>query len=220
MKIKKKEYVYKEIKEKILEGKIKANDVLKEEELASKFKISRTPVREALQLLVKEGFLSHKRKVGYIVKPLTKNELREIVGIRSILESYAARLTTENCNKKLMNKLEKLLQKTEKALNENNMQKFLKYNWEFHYELYKSSGNKKLVEIIDNLRENFQRYSRLLLNISKMPYESLKDHKEMIEAMKEKNPEKVEAMVKDHILKGGKALIEYLEKNEYLPFIG
>ncbi len=217
--MKKKEVIYKDIKQKLINGKFKANEVLKEEELAQKYKVSRTPVREALQLLVKEGFLTHRRKIGYIVKPLTKNELKEIVGIRSVLESYAARITTENYDEKLIKKLEKLVEKTENALKENNLQKFFKYNCEFHLELYKSSGNKKLIEIIENLRENFQRYTRLLLNIENMPFESLKDHKMMINAMKEKNPDKVEKMVKEHILKGGKALIEYIEKDEFLAFI-
>ncbi len=217
--MKKKEIIYEDIKAKLINGKFKANEVLKEEELAGKYKVSRTPVREALQLLVKDGFLIHKRKVGYIIKPLTKNELKEIVGIRSVLESYAARLTTENYNRRLIEKLEKLVKKTEECLKEDNIQKFFKFNWEFHYELYRSSGNKKLVEIIDNLRENFQRYSRLLLNIASMPYESLSDHKEMLKAMKEKNPDKVEKMVKDHILKGGKALLERIEKDDYLGFI-
>ena len=217
--MKKKEVIYKDVKNKLLNGKYKANEVLKEEELAQKYKVSRTPVREALQILVKEGFLTHRRKVGYIVKPLTKNELKEIVGIRSVLESYAARLTTENYDEKLIQKLEKLIEKTENALTENNIQKFYKFNCEFHLELYKSSGNKKLIEIIENLRENFQRYTRMLLNIDNMPYESLKDHKMMIEAMKERNPDKVEKVVKEHILKGGKALIDFIENDEYLAFI-
>ena len=217
--MKKKEVIYKDVKNKLLNGKYKANEVLKEEELAQKYKVSRTPVREALQILVKEGFLSHRRKVGYIVKPLTKNELKEIVGIRSVLESYAARITTENYDENLIKKLEKLIEKTEEALKNNDMQKFYRYNCEFHFQLYKSSGNKKLIEIIENLRENFQRYTRLLLNIENMPRESLKDHKLMIQAMKEKNPEKVEKMVKEHILKGGKALIDYIENDEFLAFI-
>ena len=216
--MKKKEIIYKDIKEKLINGKFKANEVLKEEILAEKYKVSRTPVREALQLLVNEGFLTHRRKIGYIVKPLTKNELKEIVGIRSILESYAARITTENYDEKLIKKLEKLVERTEKALKNNDIQKFYKYNCDFHYELYKSSGNKKLIEIIENLRENFQRYTRLLLNIENMPYESLKDHKMMINAMKERDPEKVEKMVKKHILKGGQALINYIESNEFLEF--
>ncbi len=217
--MKKKDVIYKDLKNKLLNGKFKANEVLKEEVLAEKYKVSRTPVREALQLLVNEGFLTHRRKVGYIVKPLTKNELREIVGIRSVLESYAARITTENYDEKLIDKLEKLIEKTENALKSNNLQKFYKYNCEFHLELYKSSGNKKLIEIIENLRENFQRYTRLLLNIENMPYESLKDHKLMIQAMKERDPEKVEKIVKKHILKGGEKLIEYIAQDEYLAFM-
>ncbi len=217
--MKKKDVIYKDLKSKLLNGKFKANEVLKEENLAEKYKVSRTPVREALQILVKEGFLTHRRKIGYIVKPLTKNELKEIVGIRSVLESYAARITTENYDENLINKLEKLVEKTENALRNNDLQKFYKYNCEFHLELYKSSGNKKLIEIIENLRENFQRYTRLLLNIENMPYESLKDHKLMIQAMKEKDPEEVEKIVKEHILKGGEKLIEYIEKDEYLAFM-
>ncbi len=218
--MKKKEIIYKDLKDKIIEGKFKAYEVLKEEDLAEKYRVSRTPVREALQILVKEGFLSHKRKVGYIVKPLTKNELKEIVGIRSVLESYAAKLATELNDEKFIKNLEKLIERAEIALSQKNYQRFFKLNSDFHYELYKGSGNKKLVEIIDSLRENFRRYSKLLLNVSEeMPWESLKDHKEMLKAMKDKNPNKVEIVVKKHIEKGGKVLLEHIDNNEFLAFI-
>ncbi len=204
----KKEKIYLDIKKKLVELKIKSHDVLKEEELALKYKVSRTPVREALQLLEKEGYLQKVKKVGYISKPLTQKDLMEIIELRALLESYAAYLATLNYDAKTVAKLKKINAKAAKLLKSNETEKFFKNNSEFHSVLYYASRNKRLLSIIDSLLDGFTRYRLMLLHISKMPEESYKDHESMIKAMEEKNEKKVREIVKSHILKGGKKLIE------------
>ncbi len=210
----KREFIYKDLKKKILELKIKGHDILKEEDIAAKYKVSRTPAREALHLLEKDGFLQKVRKVGYILKPLTKNDLNEIIGLRSILESYAAFLTTKNLKSSIIKKLKKLNDKAYESILKKDLEKFFKINSEFHKTIYQSSGNKRLSQLIENLMENFARYRLMLLKINKMPETSYTDHLEMIKAMEEKNPEKVEKLVKEHIEKGGKELQKYLENGD------
>ncbi len=210
----KKESIYKDLKKKIIELKIKTHDVLKEEELAEKYKVSRTPIREALQLLEKEGFLIKVRKVGFILKPLTKKDFKEIIEIRSILESYAAKLATENNNKNIISKLKKINEISKKYIVLKDIEKFFKSNSEFHNLIYRSSGNERLISLINSIYDSFTRYRMMLIRITDIPEKSYNDHKKMIEAMEKGDENLVEKLVKEHILEGGKILLNNLDRDD------
>ncbi len=210
----KKEFIYKDLKRKIIELKIKSHDVLKEEELAEKYKVSRTPVREALQLLEREGFLIKVKKVGFILRPLTKKDFKEIVEIRSILESYAAKLATLNQSKNIIERLKNINEKSKKYIEKNDIEKFFKSNSEFHNLIYKSSRNERLIGLINNIYDSFTRYRMMLIRISNIPEKSYNDHKMMIKSMEAGDADYVEKLVKEHILEGGKILLDNLERDD------
>jgi DNA-binding GntR family transcriptional regulator len=206
--------VYLDLKKKIIELKIKSHHVLKEEDLALKYKVSRTPVREALQLLEKDGYLQKIKKVGYVLKPLTKKDLEEIIDLRAILESHAAYLATINYDKKVIEKLKKINEKSIEFIKNREIEKFFKNNSSFHSLLYQASKNNRLISIINSLFDSFTRYRLMLLNISEMPEKSYHDHEAMIEAMESNDEKKVEKLVKQHIVEGGNKLIEAIEHSE------
>ena len=208
----KKELIYAELKKSILGMKIRPHEVLKEEEVAVRFGVSRTPAREALQLLEKEGFLVQLKKVGYVVKPLTRNDLKEIIGIRSVLEGYAASLATIRHDPRTIARLRRINEKARRYLENNDLQKFFKNSSEFHNVIYLSSGNSRLCALIESLRDNFLRYRRMLLRIPRMPAVQIKDHEEMLDAMEKGNEKLVEKMVREHIIRGGEILLRHIEK--------
>jgi DNA-binding GntR family transcriptional regulator len=208
----KKELIYSELKKKILGMKIRPHEVLKEEEVAARFGVSRTPAREALQLLEKEGFLAQLKKVGYVVRPLTRNDLKEIIEVRSVLEGYAAHLATLRRDPKTIARLRKINQKARRYLADNDLQRFFKNSSEFHDVIYQSSGNTRLCALIESLRDNFLRYRRMLLRIPKMPEVQIRDHEEMLDAMESGNGQRVEKMVREHIILGGEILLQHIEE--------
>ena len=208
----KKELIYSELKKKILGMKIRPHEVLKEEEVAVRFGVSRTPAREALQLLEKEGYLTQLRKVGYVVRPLTRSDLKEIIGVRSVLEGYAANLATSHRDPKTIARLRKINQKARRYLADNDLQRFFKNSSEFHDIIYQSSGNTRLCALIESLRDNFLRYRRMLLRIPKMPEVQIRDHEEMLDAMDNGDGQRVEKMVREHIILGGEILLQHIEE--------
>jgi DNA-binding GntR family transcriptional regulator len=210
----KKEKIYLDLKKKIVELKIKSHDVLKEEDLALKYRVSRTPVREALQLLEQEGYLRKIKKVGFVPKPLTRKDLQEIIEIRAVLESYAAYLATKNFDEKVIEKLKKINKKALLFIKSEDTEKFFKNNSEFHSILYNASRNSRLVAIINSLIDSFTRYRLMLLHISEMPEQSYNDHEAMICAMLKRDEHKVREIVKKHILNGGKVLLDSIEKTD------
>jgi DNA-binding GntR family transcriptional regulator len=211
MAISKKEFIYREVKEQILSLKARPDTVLKEEDVALAYGVSRTPVHEALQQLKQEGFLDQVKKVGYLIKPLSLSDLQEIIQIRSVLEGYAARLTTENQDKKIFARLQKINEKARIYLKNNDLTKFFRNSSDFHGVIYQGSKNQRLSTLIDSLRDSFLRYRRILLKIPEMPEVQIKDHEEMLAAMTPGNEAKVEKLVRDHILFGGRILLEYIE---------
>ena len=211
MVISKKDFIYREVKEQILSLKARPDTVLKEEDVALAYGVSRTPVHEALQQLKQEGFLDQVKKVGYLIKPLSLSDLQEIIQIRSVLEGYAARLTTENQDKKIFARLQKINEKARVYLENNDLARFFRNSSDFHGVIYQGSKNQRLSTLIDSLRDSFLRYRRILLKIPEMPEVQIKDHEEMLAAMTPGNEAKVEKLVRDHILYGGRILLGYIE---------
>ncbi len=211
MAISKKEFIYREVKEQILSLKARPDTVLKEEDVALAYGVSRTPVHEALQQLKQEGFLEQVKKVGYLIKPLSISDLQEIIQIRSVLEGYAARLTTVNQDEKIFARLQKINEKARIYLKNNDLTNFFRNSSDFHGIIYQGSKNQRLSTLIDSLRDSFLRYRRILLKIPEMSEVQIKDHEEMLAAMTPGNEAAVEKLVRDHILYGGRILLEYIE---------
>ena len=179
--------------------------------MALKYGVSRTPVHEALQQLKQEGFLEQVKKVGYVIKPLSISDLKEIIQIRSVLEGYAARLTTVNQDVKIFARLRKINEKAHIFLANNDLAGFFRNSSDFHSVIYQGSRNQRLCGLIDSLRDSFMRYCRILLKIPEMPEVQIKDHEEMLAAMTPGNEAVVEKLARDHILYGGRILLEYIE---------
>ncbi|MEA3239981.1 MAG: GntR family transcriptional regulator [Pseudomonadota bacterium] len=209
----KKDIIHSTLKRQILNLKIKPNQVLKEEEIAQAHGVSRTPAREALQLLEQEGFLEQKRKIGYLVRALSREDLKEIIEVRSILEGYAARLATTRKDSRTIEQLKEINEKAVHLLDVGELEKFFRNSSDFHDVLYRGSGNQRLCGIIESLRDNFLRYRRMLLRIPSMPQIQIEDHSQMLTMMEKGREDAVERLVRKHIRRGGKALLEYLDRD-------
>ena len=213
MAISKKEFIYERIKEQILSLKARPGTILKEEKVALTNGVSRTPVHEALQQLKQEGFLEQVKKIGYVIRPLSVSDLKEIIQLRSVLEGYAASLTTVNQDERIFARLQKINRKAHIYLENNDLAGFFKNSSDFHGIIYQGSRNQRLCALIDSLRDSFLRYRRILLKIPEMPEVQIEDHEKMLAAMTPGNEAAVEKLVRDHILYGGRILLEFIEND-------
>ena len=193
---------YDSLKEAIIKGALAQGQRLIETQLSLQMKVSRVPIREAMKKLEQEGLLEKTDKRGFAVKHLSKDEIDETLGIRAVLESYAASLATEHVDNALLKKLEDNMENYRQALEADDTEKLSLYNTLFHEIIYKAAGSQKLYAIINNFRDIFSRHRRMILSSADYARLSLKDHKEMVAAMRDKDREKVEQLVKKHILRG------------------
>lgn len=211
------EEVYESLKKSILHGKLKAGQRLIEEQLAHQIGISRTPVREAFNKLERDELVTRLPKGGFAVREFTKEDVEEIFGIRSALESYAAYLATLHITTDKISSLEKKLKESEDAIERGDDDKVVQLHTEFHDLLYKSCKSKKLVEMINNFRDYFYRYRSALLQTENGNITSTEDHRRMIEAMKNKNPGLVERLVRKHMSKGRELILKKIDDGRMTP---
>jgi DNA-binding GntR family transcriptional regulator len=211
------EEVYESLKKSILHGKLKPGQHLIEEQLAKRLGISRTPVREAFHKLEKDELVTRLPKGGFAVREFTKEDVEEIFGIRSALESYAAYLATLHMAPDKISILEKKMNESEDALEKGDDDKAVQLNTEFHDLLYKSCKSKKLVEMINTFRDYFYRYRSALLHIQDGISSSNKDHRQMLEAMKKKNPRLAERLVRKHLARGKELVLREIDEGRLIP---
>jgi len=202
--------VYERIKSGIKAGKFAANERLVEESLASELGVSRTPVREAISRLEHEGLVVKVPQKGAIVRRTTKEEIEEIFGLRAVLESYAASLATKKMSDAVMTRLHGMIDKSERALANGNIREYIQLNTKFHDLLYRASESAKLYQMINLLRDALYEYRVMLLEMENMPQMSLRDHKDMFEAMLRKDAQEVERLVREHILRGKETVLRHV----------
>ncbi len=188
----------------IIRGNYKDGERLVEPKLAKVLGISRTPIREALRQLESEGFIEIVPRKGAVVKELTLKDIDDLYAIKANLEGLAARLATNYITDKEITKLKEINKKFYRITNKNaNMvEEYLKYNIDFHDVFIYSSNNKKLIEILDGLSKNFQRFKRMLIAKTERLEEAHNEHLEIIKSFELRNPDLAEKTVRWHIENG------------------
>ena len=194
--------VYERLKRAIIQGDFNSGSRVVESRLAVALGISRTPVREAIHKLEREGLLRQEPKGGFFVAGLTSADIEETFGIRSVLESYAARLAAVRHLEGELRPLEEKLGVYQESLDRGDLDALPKINTEFHDLLYGLSRSPKLIKMINDLRDHIYRFRLVILKIEEMAKSSNEDHRLMLKAIRDRDTDGVESLVREHILRG------------------
>ncbi len=211
------EEIYESLKKSILHGKLKGGQRLIEEQLAHQMGISRTPVREAFHKLERDDLVRRRPQGGFVVREFTQEDVEEIFGIRTALESYAAYLATLHITPDEISALEKKVKEAERALKKGEEDRAVEVHTKFHDLLYNACKSQKLIEIISNFRDYFYRYRYALLHTEGGMEISIQDHLQMLEAMKRRNPRLVERLVRKHLERGKEIILREIQKGKTAP---
>ena len=185
-----------------------------ESRIADALDISRTPVREAIHKLEREGLIEKLPRGGFSVLGLTREEIGETFGIRSVLESYAASLSALNYQDGELLPLEEKISEYEMYLQKKQLEILPKINTEFHDLLYTLSRNPKLNRMINHLRDQIYRFRQILLKDERMARMSNADHRQMVVLIRKKDAEGVEQLVREHILRGQAAVLKEFDEQK------
>lgn len=194
-----KDKAYQTIKLEIIIGNLKPGIFLIEEKIAKSMNISRGPIREALNRLEKEGFVTIIPHKGTMVSNITEQEVKDISKIRKVLEPLAAKESLPKISSSDLEGIKtnflKLFDKPESKENKNY---FFLLDKDFHKLLNKECGNRKLIDILDNFGDHTNWFINLF--IKNYPYkESIKDHLYIIEAIEKQEEDLVASTIIKHL---------------------
>ncbi len=179
--------VYEHLRDQILENIIAPESRLVEAQIAKSLGISRTPVREALHLLEKDGFIDSIPRVGYRVRKLVLDELEEIFEIRKVNELLACSWAIKKITTKSIKALEENIKMTAQALKQDRPETFLELDQEFHEILVLASGSQHLTDLCQQLRRLMLRYRMDSIKKRDTVENALKGHTAILNALKEKD---------------------------------
>jgi DNA-binding GntR family transcriptional regulator len=198
------EWVYEAIRDEIMRGDLPPGTRLKEVELSERLGVSRTPVREAFHRLVDEGVVDLEAHRGVVVRLGGERELREIYGLRILLESYAAAQAALNCTEEDVAHLEQLLSDHEEAAaaqnGEQRIELLVQQSLHFHRAVVEASGNKRLIALARTVTELPALFKSRFWESVHQSTAALVFHRETVEAIRARDPQRAEAATKAHIL--------------------
>ena len=205
------QHVFDNLKQAIITGQITPGEWLVESHIAEMLGISRTPVREAIHKLERERLIERQPRGGFTVLGLDREDIEETFGIRSVLEGYAARLATIKHQPDELAVLEKKVEDYQHSLDRKQIDVLPEINTEFHELLYDLSKSPRLIHMINGLRDQIFRFRQMILKNNKFAVISNEDHIRMIKFMRKRDADKVEILVREHILRGRDAVLKEFE---------
>ena len=173
---------------------------LDERKLASDLGISRTPVREAMVQLEREGFVRSVPRRGIYVVRKTKTEVIELITAWAALESMAARLITQTASDQEIAKLRGMFATFENGRLHANLDEYSEINIGFHQTIIRMSGNSMLINLAENLFTHMRMIRRKTIGEDDRADRSIRDHMNIIQALEQRETERAEALVRDHAL--------------------
>jgi DNA-binding GntR family transcriptional regulator len=193
------EWAYEMIKELILTLQVAPGTQLQIENLAEQMGISRTPVREALLRLEQEGLTRVVPRVGVFVTDTDKRDLEDLYELRELLESRATEEATKILTEEDLDHIDHLLKESESAIEEGNVDKFLETEIAFHAILTEHARNRRLVGIMDSLRDLTHRWRILSLQSLENIRLSLIEHQMIAKALRQKDSAMAGKLMGEHI---------------------
>jgi DNA-binding GntR family transcriptional regulator len=181
---------------------------LDERSLAEEFGISRTPVREAMAQLEREGFVRSVPRRGVYVVRKTRREVIELITAWAALESMAARLITENASDDEIASLRRVFAAFDNGELRAHLDEYSEANIEFHQTLVRLSRNSVLINLAENLFTHMRMIRRKTIGEKDRVDRSIRDHMHIIEALEARDTVRAETLVRDHAL----GLAEHVEK--------
>lgn len=194
------------IRDEIINNKLKAGERISEPEVAARYGISRTPVREAFRQLAAEGFLWLTPRRGARIAFLTEKDVSEFYDLKSVLEGYAARLATPKLQERDLQKMESLNEQMDRCHQKGDLKKIAKIHTDFHNVFLAAAGNEQLCSMIGQLTNKFQRFTILLALSGKNP-EAVSQHRDIIGAFRTKDAVRAEELVRANALLGKELMI-------------
>ena len=191
--------VYDELKMKIMMGAISPGTRMMEVELAEEMGVSRTPVREAIRKLEKEGLISIEPRRGAYASSLSSQDMVDILEVRQTMEGLAADLATTRFSDEQKKELQRVSESFDEAVELGDMQQMIALDTLFHHLIVEGTGNKLLTVMVGQLQDMVLRFRYLYYDDFRRAEKMPGEHKEILEAILGGDPIKAKNAADNHI---------------------
>lgn len=193
------EVVYESLRVILISGKVPVGERFIEKEYSQRLNISRTPVREALKQLESEDLIEYLPKIGVIVKRVTKNDVIEIYQIRQALEILVVESTIDNISQGEIDEISNILNLTEKANIDGDLESVIHLFGKFNSMIYKASKMKRLPVMISNLNNYLKRFRNISILDEERRKKALIEHRLILKSIIEKDKVLAAQVIKTHL---------------------
>lgn len=203
--------VFQTLRQAILKGELQPGERLMEIKLADTLGVSRTPIREAIRKLELEGLVVMIPRKGAAVANITEKDTKNVLEVRRTLEMFAVEVACDRITEEELAQLKEAAKAFEASKGSMDLIRIAETDIHFHEIIYEATHNERLVQILNNLRENMYRYR---IEYLKDPnyYDSLVgEHQEILDAIEAGDKEKARVCMKDHIENQQLAVISKLK---------
>jgi DNA-binding GntR family transcriptional regulator len=191
------EAVFRSLCHALRDGIYRPGDRLREEDVAKRFNVSRTPVREALGRLLAKGFVAPAGGRGLIVRSLDTAEVLELYAMREILEGAAARLAAMHASPPEIDALADLEEAFEANLD--NPGEMARYNRAFHETIFRAARNRYLDGASQEIQDGIALLGVTTFSLPGRPAAAVEEHRALVEAIAKRAPDKAEKIARNHI---------------------
>ncbi|HJF93179.1 MAG TPA: GntR family transcriptional regulator [Lachnoclostridium phocaeense] len=191
--------VFNTLRQAILRGELKPGERLMEIQLANKLGVSRTPIREAIRKLELEGLVLMIPRKGAEVAEITEKSLRDVLEVRRALEELAVELVCEKITDEQIQDLKGAAEDFKASLKEGDITRIAEADVKFHDVIYMATDNQKLIQLLNNLREQMYRYRVEYLKRSDFHQQLIDEHEEIIETIESGQKDRAVQVVCQHV---------------------
>lgn len=191
--------VFNTLHQAILKGELKPGERLMEIQLAQRLGVSRTPVREAIRKLELEGLVVMVPRKGAEVAAITVEDLVDVLEVRSALEVMAARYACDHITDEQLQELKLAENEFRHSLDNRDITACVHADMKFHELIYSATKNRRLLQILNNLREQMYRYRMEYLKDRGTHKKLLGEHETIYNALKNRDKEMAGEAIRSHI---------------------
>ncbi|MCC2252842.1 GntR family transcriptional regulator [Ruminococcus sp. CLA-AA-H200] len=191
--------VFNTLRRAILRGELKPGERLMEIQLANKLGVSRTPIREAIRKLELEGLVLMIPRKGAEVAEITEKNLRDVLEVRCALEELAVQLACDRIDKAGILELHAAADRFKGRLDSDDITQIAEADEAFHDVIFKATGNDRLIQLLNNLREQMYRYRIEYLKKRECHPQLLKEHATIIKSIEEHDKDSATQITSQHI---------------------
>jgi len=204
--------VFNTLRQAILRGEMEPGERLMEIQLAQKLGVSRTPIREAIRKLELEGLVIMIPRKGAEVAHITEKDMRDVLEVRCTLEELAVALACKNVTGEHITALKAANKVFEMAIVSKDVVNIVEADVKFHDAIYAMTNNDRLIQIINNLREQMYRYRLEYVKDARTHSILISEHNDIIKKISEKKVEEAQSVMRHHIHNQEKGITRLLNK--------